>query len=336
MHRLALFVLLISAANAHANDLSQIAIAGSEVESPLRKAVRAIDRRFVGNEKLIEEAARAILRADVANRGEIIQSDGRPLASFFLAGPADSGKTELARTVARVGYGNDPYIIDVSRPVNEVRAQLGNMKNTRTALVFANAHQATPEALGIIEGVLKTGQFTSDEGSLTKLSGTVVFIEARQIPSAHVPAPFGLVQGTRAFRERAAAASKNVVLGPLASVLRLVDVGAQLAPHGADSITKVLTKSIDVAVASFQGVEAKVSPEVVAHAKALLQRIGGGATTARMFAEGHLKTGMNEFLIERRQRGFRDTHVTIGAHEGKLTFHGNATQATEARPVSFH
>lgn len=68
-----------------------------------RRAAGRLKRRVVGQDEAIERVSRAVLKAAAG-----LSVEGRPLGAFLFVGRTGTGKTELARALASVAFGDDP------------------------------------------------------------------------------------------------------------------------------------------------------------------------------------------------------------------------------------
>jgi ATP-dependent Clp protease ATP-binding subunit ClpA len=145
-----------------------------------------IGKRVIGQHEAVVAVAEGLRRARSG-----LSSGQRPLASFLFVGPTGVGKTELAKTLAKVYFGDERYLLrlDMSEyeGVDGMRKLLG-ITGTGTSTPFIThlktypfslflldeLEKASPDVLNLFLQVLEDGRITTAEGQTLDLTHTMV------------------------------------------------------------------------------------------------------------------------------------------------------------------
>jgi len=119
----------------------QVAAAVSEITGiPLSKITTSerekllsleseIHKRLIGQHEAVEAVSASLRRARAA-----LKDSKRPIASFLFLGPTGVGKTELAKSVSQVYFGDEDYLvrIDMSeyQAADSIRKMIGDVDGT--------------------------------------------------------------------------------------------------------------------------------------------------------------------------------------------------------------
>lgn len=152
----------------------------SESESERLLHLEAImHERIIGQEAAVKLVSAALRRA----RAEL-KEENRPLASFLFLGPTGVGKTEVAKTLARVYFGAEKNMIrmDMSEyQAADALAKLLGDSRTRRGGYLTEAVQQAPFSLVLLDEIEKAAQDILDvflqildDGRLTDASGRTI------------------------------------------------------------------------------------------------------------------------------------------------------------------
>jgi ATP-dependent Clp protease ATP-binding subunit ClpA len=171
--------------------------------SALERAMSALQRfeeaRFVSIESFLgkrivgqAEAVRAVARALRASRSSISSNRG-PFASFLFVGPPGVGKTELARAIALLQFGDSRSFVSFN---------LSSFRNPHTfdlvtavatepyrVVVLRGLEAAHPDAVSVISSIIGDGQLTDSFGQPVRFDDTVVVVTAAVTVPDTVMAP---------------------------------------------------------------------------------------------------------------------------------------------------
>lgn len=142
--------------------------------------------RVVGQKEAIKAVASAIRRARAG-----LRAGGRPIANFLFLGPTGVGKTETAKTVAEVYFGNEENMIRLDMSEYQDQASLYRMigepgkagggllteavrKQPFTLLLLDEIEKAHPDILNIFLQVMDDGRLTDNEGRTVDFSNIIL------------------------------------------------------------------------------------------------------------------------------------------------------------------
>src|SRR5690606_35066232 len=174
-----------------------IAIVERKVHLPVRLAAGMEAKELLKLEDTIhtafidqDEAVVAVSRALRAHRSGLGRKDG-PIASFLFVGPTGVGKTELSKTLAKLYFGADSFMIrfDMSEyQEKEAIARFIGSSDAKTAgqLTEAVSHQpysivlldefekAHPDILNLFLQVFDEGRLTDSLGRTVDFQNTII------------------------------------------------------------------------------------------------------------------------------------------------------------------
>ncbi len=152
----------------------------------LLKLEEIMHKRMVGQEEAISMVASALRRA----RAEI-RDEKKPITNLLFLGPTGVGKTELAKTVAEVFFGNESSMIrlDMSeyQEENSLLRLIGaenlensgilteSVRNNPFSLVLLDEiEKAHPDILNIFLQVMDDGRLTDSSGRTVDFSNCII------------------------------------------------------------------------------------------------------------------------------------------------------------------
>lgn len=163
--------------------------------SQIRNAKDAFERRVKGQDYAITKTLDVIKRAITGMAGLQGTSHTRPKGVLFFAGPTGSGKTETAKTLAEILFGDESCCIrfDMSEygqshsdqkllgaPPGYVGYETGGQltnavkKNPFSILLFDEIEKAHPSIFDKFLQILEDGRMTDGQGNTVYFSETVI------------------------------------------------------------------------------------------------------------------------------------------------------------------
>jgi len=144
-----------------------------------------IHQRMVGQEEAVSAVASSLRRA----RAEMKDAK-RPIASFLFLGPTGVGKTELAKTVSEVYFGDENYMVrlDMSeyQAADSIRKMIGDVDGTLGYLTEAvrkkpfslilldEIEKAHPDILNLFLQLLDDGRLTDGQGRTISFTESII------------------------------------------------------------------------------------------------------------------------------------------------------------------
>jgi ATP-dependent Clp protease ATP-binding subunit ClpC len=141
--------------------------------------------RMVGQEEAVKAVAASLRRAR-AN----LKDSARPIASFLFLGPTGVGKTELAKTVSQVYFGDENYMIrldmseyqqpdSVSKMIGNQNGVLGYLteavrKKPFSLILLDEIEKAHPDILNLFLQLLDDGRLTDGQGRTISFSESII------------------------------------------------------------------------------------------------------------------------------------------------------------------
>ncbi len=147
---------------------------------------------IVGQDEAIAKISRAIWRARTG-----IKDPRRPIASFMFLGPTGVGKTELARVLARVMFGDDSSLIrldmseymekyNVSRLIGAPPGYVGHdeggqltekvRRKPYSVVLLDEIEKAHPDVWNILLQIMDNGEITDNVGRKINFRNTIIIM----------------------------------------------------------------------------------------------------------------------------------------------------------------
>jgi len=162
--------------------ITKITESESEV---LLKLEESIHQRMIDQEEAVKMVAASLRRA----RTELRESK-RPIANFLFLGPTGVGKTELAKTVAEVYFGNEDYMIrldmseyqhpdSIEKMIGSPGGTLGYLteavrKTPFSLILLDEFEKAHPDILNLFLQVMDDGRLTDGQGRTVDFTNSII------------------------------------------------------------------------------------------------------------------------------------------------------------------
>ena len=166
----------------------------------------SLKKRIIGQDKAVEQVARAVRRGRAG-----LREPRRPSCSFMFLGQTGVGKTELCKALAESIYGDEEKMIrfdmsefmekhSVSKLIGSPPGYIGYgeegqlIKQVRrrpySVVLFDEVEKAHPDVLNLLLQILEEGKLTGSDGKTADFRNTIVImtgnVGAEQLSAAHV------------------------------------------------------------------------------------------------------------------------------------------------------
>lgn len=163
-----------------------VAAVGEDESAKLMRLEESMHERVVGQDEAVKAIASAVRRA----RAEL-RSEKRPIANFLFLGPTGVGKTELAKTLAAVYFGDEERMIrlDMSEyQTTEAMYRLVGAPGSTTGGLLTEAvrrqpfslvlldelEKAHPDILNVFLQVMEDGRLTDATGRVADFTNAII------------------------------------------------------------------------------------------------------------------------------------------------------------------
>lgn len=169
---------------------------GEDESKKLLNLEKEIHNRMVNQEEAVNGVAASLRRARVE-----LREGKRPIASFLFLGPTGVGKTELAKTISEIYFGNEDNMIrlDMSeyQHVDSVKKMIGGVdgtlgylteavRKTPFALVLLDEFEkAHPKIMDLFLQVMDDGRLTDGQGRTIDFTNCII-ISTSNIGSVYI------------------------------------------------------------------------------------------------------------------------------------------------------
>ena len=157
-----------------------------EESDKLMRLEEEMHKRIVGQNEAVTLVASALRRA----RAEL-RDQKRPIANFLFLGPTGVGKTELAKTVAQVYFGDENNMIRVDMSEYQDQSSLGRLigssyssqpgylteavrTNSFSLVLLDELEKAHPDILNVFLQVMDDGRLTDALGRTIDFTNTII------------------------------------------------------------------------------------------------------------------------------------------------------------------
>lgn len=144
-----------------------------------------IHERMINQERAVSVVSNALRRARAG-----VSSPKRPIGSFLFLGPTGVGKTELAKSLAAVYFGDETSMIRIDmseyQQENDVSRILSDGTSSNTSLIMAarqhpfsvilldEVEKAHPNILNLLLQLLDEGQLTDTNGRVVSFKDCII------------------------------------------------------------------------------------------------------------------------------------------------------------------
>ncbi len=158
---------------------------GEEEGKQLLNLEEKIHERMIDQEEAVNMVSASLRRARAQ-----LREGKRPIANFLFLGPTGVGKTELAKTVSQVYFGNENYMIrldmseyqhpdSVKKMIGSADGTLGYLteavrKSPFSLVLLDELEKAHPDILNLFLQVMDDGRLTDGQGRTIDFTNSII------------------------------------------------------------------------------------------------------------------------------------------------------------------
>lgn len=208
----------------------------SEESKKLLNLDKILKERIIGQDKAVDAVAKAIRRGRMG-----LKDPRRPLGSFIFLGPTGVGKTELAKALARIMFGDENAMIrvdmseymekhSVSKLIGSPPGYVGYdeggqltekiRRKPYSVILFDEIEKAHPDVFNIMLQILDDGVLTDSQGRKVDFKNTVIIMTSNVGASAITERAKSLGFSASATSEDDKASIESNVMNALKSTFR--------------------------------------------------------------------------------------------------------------------
>jgi ATP-dependent Clp protease ATP-binding subunit ClpC len=144
-----------------------------------------IHNRLVGQDEAVKAVSASLRRARAQ-----IKSGNKPIASFLFLGPTGVGKTELAKSVSDIYFGDEDYLVRIdmseyqgsdslSKMIGDTSGNKGYLteavrKKPFSLILLDEIEKANPDILNLFLQMLDDGRLTDGQGRTVSFSESII------------------------------------------------------------------------------------------------------------------------------------------------------------------
>jgi len=312
-----------------------------------------LHKRVINQNEAVEAVARAVRRSRAG-----LKDPKRPIGSFIFLGPTGVGKTELAKALAEVMFGDEDAIVrldmseyqerhTVSRLVGAPPGYVGYEEGGQlteavrrkpySVILLDEIEKAHPDVFNVLLQVLEDGRLTEAQGRTVDFRNTVIIMTSN-VGAEDITGKAGLgftadrgsqVLSHEDMKERVTDALKRVFRPEFLNRVDEIIVFQSLTEEHLREIVDLQIKDVRKRLEDSAG----LSLEVTDKAKEKLIREGTdpqyGARPLRRAIQRLIEDPMSELILRGGFRGAEKVLVDVD-DEGNITFTGVASGVADA------
>lgn len=252
-----------------------IQVSGREKDT-LLNLTSELHKSVVGQDRAIQLLSDALMRARAGLGG-----DSKPIGSFLFLGPTGVGKTETAKTLARVYFGNEQKLLRLDMTEfadgNALTKLLGTnlvsdpgalsiaiQENPSAVLLFDEIEKSHPYVQNALLQVLDEGRLTTNYGKVLDFTNTIIIATSnagseyiREQVSQNIP----VAQFEKALVDQLI--KKKIFLTEWLNRFEAVVVFAPLKTDEVAQIVAIQIEKLKAEVRQNKGIELEIAPLVI-------------------------------------------------------------------------
>ncbi len=311
---------------------------------------KELHQRVVGQKDAVGAVSRAIRRARSG-----LQDPKRPIGSFLFLGPTGVGKTELAKSLAEVLFGEEDALIRVdmsefmerhstSRLVGSPPGYVGYDEGGQltekirqkpySVILFDEVEKAHPEVFNILLQLLDDGHLTDSKGRKVDFRNTVIIMTSNLGATAlrdEKTVGFGATQAKDDFKAMEGRIREELKKSFKPEFLNRIDetiVFHALTKDETQAIVRMMAKDIVTRMYDL-GITIKITPAAVTVIADEGYDPEYGARPLRRALQRQIEDPLSEQLLNGDVKFGQD--VTVGARKGKIYVEAKPSNPSQSK-----
>jgi ATP-dependent Clp protease ATP-binding subunit ClpC len=286
----------------------------SESENSGIKNIYAnLKKHVFGQDDVIKKISDCVLRSSFG-----LAKNSRPLGNFMFIGPTGSGKTHLAKTLAKEAFGDESNlcIIDmsefmeshsVSKLIGAPPGYVGHsspsmfftqlQKHPSTVFLFDEVEKAHPDVVNILLQIMDRGELTDSLGNKLNFKNSIIIMTGNvgfQI-NDNKKMGFGAVSNPKPTKDTIMDSLKRFFRPEFLARLNEIVIFQELSGESLVKVVQAELDSIKTSLAS-SGTTISFSSEIIDYVIDKTKDSNSGARKIVFFIENELKTKIVDVL----------------------------------------
>ena len=325
---------------------------GSKEKSSLLNLERTLGASIIGQKEACNVVASAIKRARAG-----ISDAQRPWASFLFLGPTGVGKTELAKVLTKVLFGDEDRLIQIDMsemmemhsvskligsPPGYIGFQQGGFltekvkRQPHSVILFDEIEKAHPDVLNILLQILEYGRLTDGRGKTVNFKNTIIIltsnIGAEDIKKNRVLGFTGekgsstsdenINKEYRSMKTDLLLQLKNILRPELLNRIDDIVIFRSLTRKDAKEIVELLINELNMRLES-EGLKVVLSDKVINHLVKEGFSEEYGARPLRRLIQDQLENVVADYILSHKiKKGF-EKEVSVDWIDGEVVILNN-------------
>lgn len=319
-------------------------ISNSHTTQLFTRIERHLEQRIVGQKDIVKKVGTVLRRAHAG-----LNDPKRPLGSFLFLGPTGVGKTEFAKTLAKIfSQGkNDSHALvkldmaefaeahTISKIIGAPPGYVGYEEGSRilerirrnpfSVVLLDEIEKAHPNVYNILLEILEDGELTSADAKKVSFKNAVIIMTSNIGTEEFTNEAALGFRGSRGDMSDTEAKYKEIEAHTKAELKKImrpellsrIDSILVFRPLTRAAIERIVALELKDLQKRIKDYKMHFSPELVAHLAEKAFNPEEGARLIRRVIEEHIESPLADSLLRGEVKGKR---INLGIKNGKITF----------------